>query len=126
MRFLVSFWDAVFGEKLELELPGPDGRLIRRRATRRWLEAMKSRGQARDVTESKVRVHMLDPMASQHYRVEYWTIGTDIPPATVQQGRDPMTGDLYAITVYEAGKPRIQGLTRQLWEVARGQMDAVV
>lgn len=50
MTGAMGFWDALFGEKVQIELP--DG--SKRRVTRKWLDEMVRQGRARQVNPTKV------------------------------------------------------------------------
>ena len=63
MRFSVGFFDWLFGEKVQIELPGGRTRTV----TQRWLEEMERQGKARNVSNEKVRVHLLRPVAAMMY-----------------------------------------------------------
>lgn len=145
MRFSVGVWDALFGERVTLELPGPDGQLIRRRVTLKWLKQMEALGMANKLEGEFVRVHVLYPSGSvnleniadpdelfdsltaskNHYRVETWRIGSDISAEDAENLRDKETGDIYAVAVYENGKQRMRTLPRELWQQGKAQMDEI-
>lgn len=53
MRFDVGLWDRLFGERVTLEVPTSDGGIVKRRVTRRWVEAAKARGQLEEVDPAR-------------------------------------------------------------------------
>ncbi len=118
MNFSVGPWDALFGEKVEIHLRGPDGSPIKRTVTKKWLELMERQGSMTRIERepSEVRVHMLHPMHG--YSVETWTIGVDVDAATVQEFKDA-GGDIYAITVFKEGQPRVAVIKKDIWERGR-------
>ncbi len=120
MRFSVGFWDALFGEKAEVEVRAPDGRPVRRKVTKKWLELMQRQGKMMQVQRdpSQVRVHMLHVVHG--YSEEWWTIGRDVDADTVRQFQDE-AGDLYAITAFEDGEPKVAVLKKEIWERGRAQ-----
>lgn len=120
MKFYVGLWDLFFGEKVTLEVPGDDGDIIKRVVTKKWLEKMQSESKATRV--STVTVHILDTTG---YSIEEWGIGTDVNAATVDKFRDPGTGNLYALSFYEGGKPKTIVLTKAQWEEAKGQLSSL-
>jgi hypothetical protein len=118
MAFAVGLWDAIFGEKIEINLSAPDGSPINRKVTKKWLEQMEREGKMSRIERdsSQVRVHMLHP--SSGYSVEVWTVGTDVDAGTVRQYQDE-AGDIYAITAFKGGKPRVAVIRKDLWEEGR-------
>ncbi len=95
MRFSVGLWDALFGKKVTCELPAPDGQIVKRQVTKKWLDKMQQAGEVKQIDEPLIRVHMLHPSGNT---VEYWTVGKDIDQETVDNFRDAESGDIYALT----------------------------
>lgn len=122
MRFNTGFFDSLFGEKVTLEIPGDDGRIIKRTVTKKWLEQMQRQGKMSPVSQPVVRAHVLSPSG---YSVQNWVIGDDIPADTCERFRDSITGDIYVMSFFEAGTERTQVITKPLWEEARKMLDAV-
>jgi hypothetical protein len=60
-----------------------------------------------------------------HYRVETWTIGTDVTAEQAQQWRDPATGDIYIVVAYKDGKPSKRAISKILWEQGKAEMDRI-
>lgn len=115
MRFDVGLWDRLFGERVTLEVPTPDGRTIKRSVTKKWLEQMKAKRELRPI--DAIRVHMLDPLKGYH--VLDWIIGKDVPQESVEKFRDPGTDALYAMTWYEEGKAHIAVVRKDKWDDLR-------
>ena len=122
MKFSTGIFDSLFGEKITIELPGSDGQIIKRTVTRKWFEQMQTEGKVRPVAESMVRVHLLGPGGCT---VQHWVVGRDLDLQTCEKFRDPETGDVYALTVFEQGKPKTYFLEKHLWDEAKAKMDAV-
>ena len=122
MKFSLGLWDALFGEKVTCEIPAPDGQIIKRQVTKRWLEKMQNSGEIKPIEEALVRVHMLNPHGNT---VEYWTIGKDIDRITTDKFLDPETGDLYVMTHFEEGELQYSVMKKELWEDARKLTDSV-
>jgi hypothetical protein len=118
MRFSVGIWDSLFGEKVSLEIPGHDGTIIRRQVTKRWLESMQQGGKMTQIPS--VRVHLIHPAGNRDLD---WVIGTDVSQETVDRFRDSETGDLYAMTYFQAGEPKMTVLKRSFWEKTIQLMD---
>jgi hypothetical protein len=122
MRFSTGIFDSLFGEKITIELPGSDGQIIKRSVSRKWFEQMQHEGKARQVTEPMIRVHVLSPGGC---KVEHRVVGRDVDAQTCEKFRDPTTGDVYALTVFEHGQPKTYFLAKHLWDEAKAKMDAV-
>ena len=121
MKLSVNFFDALFGEKVIVEVPGPNGQILKKKVTKKWLEKMWSEGKFKRIEEPIVRVHMLSPFGCT---VQNWIIGKDIDQATVDQFRDIESGDLYAMTHFEKGESRVSVLKKQIWEDTRQFVDS--
>jgi len=52
MKTSVGFWDALFGERVTLEIPSPTGGLKKVEVTKKWLEKMKRDGKMKQVSSS--------------------------------------------------------------------------
>ena len=115
MKFSLGFLDQLFGEKITLELPDGNGKIVKRTVTKKWMDQMMNQGKMSIVTDV-IRVHILDPLYEDGYKVENWTIGEDINQETVTNFQDPQTGDLYAIVVYENGKGKTMVLKKELFD----------
>lgn len=121
-QFAVGFLDSLFGEKLTIELPGPNGTILKRKVTKRWFEQMEREQKIREVTESVVRAHVLSPFG---YKIQHWVIGRDIDVEQCERFRDPDTGDVHVLTFFEAGEEKQTVLQKQVWEQAKARMDGV-
>lgn len=106
MQFSMGFFDWLFGEKIEIPLPGGRTRTV----TRRWFEEMQRKGLITDVTSTRVRVHLLRPLAAAMYdmmggnpiptySLAIWTIGNEVSKEQVEKHRDSTSGDLYAVVM---------------------------
>jgi hypothetical protein len=72
-----------------------------------------------------IRVHILDPYAEDGYVVTNWSIGEEINQDLVDKFRDPETGDLYVIFVYEEGEKRTVLLKKEKFNEAFEQMNSI-
>lgn len=106
MRFCVGVMDAWFGERVEVEVAGPDGKPVKRAVTKKL--------------GTPARVHMLRP--STGYTVEEWVIEQE---DQVEGFRDRETGDLYVVTVFDNGVPRTTLLLKEEWEQARRLLESM-
>ncbi len=65
-------------------------------------------------------VHFLDPKGNYS---EVWPIGNDgIPKEIYSRFRDE-NGDLFAMTVYNAGTPKTSFITKDVYRAAKAQFD---
>jgi hypothetical protein len=142
MKTAVGLWDALFGERVTIELPLPTGGVKRVEVTKKWLERMEREGKIKPVSSSTVKVNILDPMGGlcadqfddpadfldaiveprDDHRVEYWVVGEQVSEAQHEKFLHPETKELYALTTYEDGKPSTYLVLRPLWEQAREAM----
>jgi hypothetical protein len=122
MRSSVGLWDSLFGERMTIEVPGPNGQVIKRQVTQKWLAQMRRAGRVKAVEGPLVRVHMLNPLGNT---TQHWKIGQDIDQAAVDKFRDPESGDIYGMTSFENGESQVHLLRRDLWEAARQAMNSV-
>lgn len=58
------------------------------------------------------------------FRREEWTIGIHLSTIDAMKFRDPSSGELYAIIVYQNGDPKRHLVPREVWNHARSQMVA--
>ena len=113
----MGLFDSLFGKKVTLNLKDNAGNPIQRVVSAKQLEQWKAEGKISVLPT--IRVHILDPMGS---RTAEWQIGKDIPEAIVAKSKDPATGDLYAMTVYEAGVPKTSVIPKAYWLKAKAAM----
>lgn len=147
MRTSFGLWDTIFGKKLTVEIPMPDGRTKRVSVTERWVAEMQQGGLVKPVGGQKVKVHVLDPAnglladlyglspgeASElglpqgdgPYRVEHWVIGKEISAEQYDHLRDPTNGELYALMAMNDGKRRPYCLARERWLEAKRAIEPV-
>ena len=121
MRFSTGRFDALFGEKAEIEVRQDDGTLRKVRVSKAWLQKMKDSGQMTKAPENAVHVHIIGPDGLEHGQL---IVGKDIPEDRFKKLVDPETSALYALKVYEQGTPSITVISREMWEAAKRAMDA--
>jgi hypothetical protein len=111
---IFDFWRTVEIEYVE------NGQTIKRRVSKRAFDKLMRLGIAKGavtVTDA-CTVHFLDPMGS---RTETWSIGDDgIPPDVYARFKDEQ-GNMYALTVFEAGEPQTSFLRKEIWKQAKAQ-----
>lgn len=64
MKTSIGFWDALFGEKITLEVPSPNGSVKKVEVTKKWLEQMKREGKMKQVSSSS-QTNQVDPLLEQ-------------------------------------------------------------
>jgi len=60
MRFSTGILDALFGEKVELQVPRGDGTTMARKVSKRWIEAMERQGHVRQLSDDEVEARGLN------------------------------------------------------------------
>jgi len=119
MRFSTGLFDYFFGERVTVEVPNDDGKIIRRSVTRQWLEKMEAEGTIRELGEV-VRVHHL---AVDGYVVEPWIVGRDVSIEDVQRFRDAVTHEMYVMSLFKNGEIVTYFLTKDKWEIFKVQLE---
>ena len=124
----------LFGGKVKMEIPLPNGGIKKLKVTKKWLKKMEIEGKIKQISE-KVKVNILDPIGlpttggqkefinsfffepqNEVWHIEYWTLGTEISQEQYQNFIDSKTKELYAIRVYDNDKIRTRLISRSLWE----------
>ena len=118
MRFDLGVLDGLFGEKLDVEIPGSDGQIIKRTVSKKWLEQMAEQGSVKEL--KKVRVHLLH--SSHGYSTEERMLECDSP---FLESIDKETGDLFIVTFFRDGSPESHFLTKSQFNEARRTFDSV-
>lgn len=145
MRTSVGFWDSLFGKRITLELPSPDGTVRKVQVTEKWFQEMQRQGKVSPITGTTVKVNVLDPMGGtdlsnldapsklfeavmepkQEHLVETWTVGKEISHDQYQRFVDPQTQELYVLIKYDKGKRSRHTVPRSLWNQAKQMMDSI-
>ena len=118
MRFSVGLWDSLFGEKVTLDIPTEHGDTVKQEVTKRWLASQEQSGKIKVL--QTIRVQMLHPSGNRSLD---WLDGRDVSQADVDTFRDTGTGELYAMTYFEKGEPKVTVMKRSFWEKARDIME---
>jgi hypothetical protein len=101
-------------------VPTPDGKVVKRSVTRKWLEQMQAEGRISQVDQSVITVHMLDVVKG--YYVTSWIVGTDVTDETAAKFRDASTDALYAMKLFRDGQPQTHVLVKHIWDEAKQRM----
>ena len=117
MRFSIGLWDSLFGERITIEIPTPDGKITKREVTKKWFERKQSKGKIKDATNKMIKVHLINPL--EDYKIQYWAIGKDIDESMVNKFKDENTGDLYALISFDQGKQKVSVMKKEFWEKAK-------
>ena len=113
----MGLFNSLFGKKVTLNLTGDDGKPAKRVVAEKHLEQWKAEGAISAI--QMIRVHILDPKGSHSTD---WQIGKDISEERVAKSKDPETGELYALRVYEAGVPKTSVMPKVYWLEAKAAM----
>jgi hypothetical protein len=125
MDFCVGFIDRLFGERIPLEVPGPDGKIITRNVTKKWLDRMIAEGKMSPVSGGRrtVTAHILDPVNG--YTLETWVVGDNVQPELVQKFGNKSKNAIYVLRCYRDGKLESNILRQDLWNQAKKQIHSV-
>ncbi|PKM81560.1 MAG: hypothetical protein CVU89_08680 [Firmicutes bacterium HGW-Firmicutes-14] len=119
MSFSVGILDALFGEKITIEIPDCFGNIVTRSVSRKWFEKLLNEDCRSTAGKQVAKVHMLD--AGSGYRVLFWLVGDDVDEFTACRLRDPDSGAFYAIHYFEQDESKTEIIDRENWEFARGK-----
>lgn len=125
MKFSTGFFDGLFGKKTTLKMPQDDGSTKDVPVTEAWLKKMLETGKI-SMSENlydPIPFHVIDPIGSNDSETRHLRVGIDISREQYQKQADPITGDLYGLTVYENGMPKTSVISKQLWEQAKAQFE---
>jgi hypothetical protein len=122
MSFSVGFMDNLFGEKIELELPDSNGKIIKRTVTKKWYEKMIRDGKFKKIEEEVIRVHMLHPVDG--YVILNWIVGEDISDEIVRKFIND-DGEIYALTVFKEGVPEVMVVRKDIFDQGYEQFTQV-
>jgi hypothetical protein len=142
MKTSMGPWDALFGERITLDLPLPDGTTKRVVVTKKWWEEMVKQGKIKDVTPSIVKVNILGsglrvPAGSTNpveivnaleaedplVQIEHWQVGVQVSNEQYAEFLDHASKELYAIRKHDVGQIRTLLVQRSLWEQTRQVME---
>ncbi len=124
MKFSTGFFDGLFGKKTTLQVPQEDGTTREVPVTEAWLKSMQTEGKIciSEKPPDTVAFHVIGPYGSE---IRHLRVGVDIPEGQYQKLRDPKTGALYGLTVYENGTAKTSVIGKQIWEQARTQLGEI-
>lgn len=124
MKFSTGFFDGLFGKKTTLQVPQEDGTTRDVPVTEAWLKKMQAEGKISksEKQPDTVAFHVIGPDGSE---TRHLRVGVDIPDAQYQKLKDPKTGALYGLTVYENGTPKTSVIGKHIWDQARAQFGEI-
>ena len=142
MNTSIGQFDALFGERLTIDLPQRDGTTKKVVVTRKWFDEMVRQGKMTDVTASMVAVNILksgptipegtdDPDALMDaltadaplVSVENWQIGVKIPKEQYDMFLDPISKELFAVRHHDGQSTKTVVIKRELWEQTKKAME---
>jgi hypothetical protein len=131
MSFRVGFWDMLFGKRIEMEVPLPDGTIKKVLVTEKWFQEQKRAGRITPVDGIVVRLHILDStiddiekfmmemeVPQDKYRLELLKVGKDISVEQFEKAKQA-DGDLYGFARYENNAKVVTFVTKQQWEAIK-------
>lgn len=116
----MAIWDSLFGKKVTLQLRDENGKLVERKISEAKFRELEASGAISKAAIVGVRV--LDPQGNYSTT---WEIGKDIPAEIYEKAKDPESGELCAVTTYEAGKPSTHLCKKEHWLTVKAQFDAI-
>jgi hypothetical protein len=112
MKTHVGILDKLFGVRVTLNLPQPDGKFKQVQVTKKWFDKMQHEQKVRPISKPVVAVHIF---GSAGDFVQHWVVGEQVTEEQYQKFLDRETGDLYAV---QSGQD-VCLVRRDLWEDAQ-------
>ncbi len=115
----MGIFNSLFGKKVTIQGHDENGNSFERTVSEKQFHEWEKEGLLS--TQEVIEVHVLDPKGSY---TAHWKIGEDIPVEVVEKFKNLATNKLYALTVYEAGRPKTSVLPHAKWlevKVAMGE-----
>ena len=122
MNFSIGLLDSLFGDWVTLRVPGPNGEIIRREVTKKWLKKMEAENRFSQVNDEVVHVRILDPAGEIFHT---WTIGKDVEPEIVEQWADKKSNTIYMINGYKSSEVDSYFVSKDIWEELKRDFDSV-
>ncbi|MCU0784932.1 MAG: hypothetical protein MUF81_12995 [Verrucomicrobia bacterium] len=138
MKTSVGLWDALFGVRITIEHPSPNGGVKKVQVTKKWFDQMQRERKIKPVSGPMVPVNILDSSGGLDpkqfddptdyldalakrgdYFVEFWTVGVEVSEEQYRKFLDPDTQELYALKRHQDGAPNTYLVRRDLWEDVR-------
>lgn len=113
MRKSVNIWDAIFGKRIVVEVPGPFGHVRRITVTEKWMKKMIAQKRAHEVNNGLIRLIMDGPHGE---RTATLRLGVDIDEQTVGEFFDFETAAVYGMYCYKDGEEVQFFVSRKVYE----------
>lgn len=78
-KFSIGFLDSLFGEKIQIELPGPTGETVQRTVTKKWWDRMIAEGKIKRVDPLEKQAKALVPSAQLNAVALYQALVNHLP-----------------------------------------------
>lgn len=101
---------SLFGKKATIQGHDENGKPFEKEVSEKQFKEWEKDGLIS--TQEAVKVQVLDPKGSY---TAHWKIDEDIPADVVEKFKNLATNKVYALTVYEAGKPKTSVLPHAKW-----------
>ena len=124
MKFSTGFFDGLFGKKTNLQVTQDDGTTKDVPVTDAWLKKMQAEETVSmlEKPSDTVPFHVIGPDGSETRQLR---VGVEISDAQYQKLKDPNTGALYGLTVYESDTPKTNVIAKKIWDQAQAQFGEI-
>jgi hypothetical protein len=122
MNFSVGLIDGLFGKRITLEVPCPDGSVVQRQVTQKWFDRMVAEKKISPASQDSVLVCMIGPYGESR---QTWIVGRDIDEKTVEEWADKQTNTIYVGTRYREGKAEYYYMRKPYWDQMKKLLESV-
>jgi len=112
--------DFLFGKKVKLEIPDKNGKIVKKKISKKMFDELVVQGKIKHV--DTVKAHVLDPIRG--YYLEDWVVDEDVHREDVEKFATP-TRELYVVIAYEDGEPQTMLTKKEVWEKQRSVFDLI-
>lgn len=123
MKFNTGIFDALFGEKMTIQIEHGNGIMKDVVVTKAWWEKMQKGKEGVfkvvKLSSQSVTAHILDPKTG--YTQETWIAGTDITLEDIEKWSE--NGNVFVLGYYDKGIPKSMICSRAIWNDTKANYD---
>jgi len=112
--------DFLFGKKVKLEIPDKNGKILKKKISKKMFDESVAQGKIKPVDTMKA--HVLDPVRG--YYIAEWVVDDDVHREDVEKFSTP-NGELYVVIAYVDGEPQTVLTKKEAWEKQRSIFDLI-
>jgi hypothetical protein len=116
----VGLLDFLFGKKIKLEIPDKNGKIVKKKISKKTFDELVAQGKIKPV--ETVKAHVLDPIRG--YYIADWVVDNDVHREDVEKFATP-NGELYVVIAYMDGEPQTMLTKKEVWKKQRSIFDLI-